>query len=130
VFAVILWSFSSNGLGTEVRVDFHDEKSVRADLWLVFVFFDVFLVALVLISKLSSTKSETWCWTSSVSWIGVGAVISPCTIDCGLRRVFNGSNGDVGDLRSDWARSLDRLRRRRLRRLLDFGRNEESKKID
>ncbi len=129
MFVVILWSFSSNWLGTEVRVDFHDEKSVRADRWLGFVFFDVFLVALVLISKLSSTKSETWCRTSSVKWIGVGAVISPCTTDCGLRLVFNGSNGDVGDLSSDWVRSFDRLGRR-LRRLLDFGRNGESKKID
>ncbi len=96
---------------------------------LAFVFFVGFWLALVLISKLSSTKIETCCRTSSVSRIGVAIVISLCIADCGLPRVFKGSNGNVGDMAADWTRSSDMLRRR-LRRLVDIVRNGTSKKID
>jgi hypothetical protein len=84
------------------------------------IFLGVFLVDPDLILKLSSTKTVTRCWTSSLSWIGVGADISARIADCGLRRVFKGSNGDNA---ADCERSSDMLRRR-----LDIGRDEWSKK--
>lgn len=33
--------------------------------------------------------------------MGVGAVVSACVTDCGLREVFIGSNGNVGEIIAD-----------------------------
>ena len=82
---ILLPSFPSTGLGTEVTADFQDENCVRADRWVVVALVAVFFVVCALLAdlmlKLSSTKAVTRRLTSSLNRTGVGADGSERTAD-------------------------------------------------